>query len=227
MIAILGAMDEEIKDLVSIIKEKKEINIANTIFYEGILNDKKVVITKSGIGMVSSSMVTSILCYKYNPKYLIFSGVAGALSSSLKPCDIVVSDKLIEYEFDATAFGYKKGEIPRLENSNFKSSKYLIDLIKEIDLNNINIKYGNILSADKFIEDKNLKISLGKEFSGLAVDMESAAFAHVCEQFRKDFLVIRSISDSISDDSVMEYNKFLDIAVKNNKEIIIKLLEKL
>lgn len=227
MIAILGAMDEEIKDLLENLEEKKEKIISTITFYDGIISGKKVVIASSGIGMVSSSMVTTLLCYEYNPKYLIFSGVAGALSKELSPCDVVVSDRLIEYEFDATSFGYKIGEIPRLENSFFKSSENLINILKNITFEDINIKYGNILSADKFVDNRDKKIKLGNDFDAFAVDMESAAFAQVCEQFKKEFLVIRSISDSVNNNSVLEYSKFLNIAVKNNKEIILKLLENL
>ena len=61
----------------------------------------------------------------------------------------------------------------------------------------------------------------------MAVDMESSSVAQVCYQLERKCLVVRSISDSVTDDSMMEYSKFIELAAHNSKEIVCYLMENL
>ena len=54
--------------------------------------------------------------------------------------------------------------------------------------------------------------------------MESGAVAQVCHKFKVKFMIIRSISDSLSDNSEMEYYKFVKLAAENSKEILKQIL---
>lgn len=222
-IGLIGAMDEEIIVIKEIMKNISEEIYHNSTFITGTIYNKNVVLVKSGIGMVNASMITTILITKYNVDKIIFSGVAGSLDAKLNVGDIVVSSELIEYLFDATAFGYSISVIPRMDTSIFKADTYLLNIAKEIK----NIHIGRILSADKFVDKKNDKIRYGKEYNALAVDMESAAVAHVSHILGIPFLVIRSISDSLNDDSVIEYNEFVNIAAVNSKNILLSILKEL
>ena len=97
--------------------------------------------------------------------------------------------------FDATEFGYEIGQIPRMENSVFKSEN-LLNKIRDI-LKKDSIFYGKILSGDKFVSNLEEKEKIGKKFDALAVDMESAAVAHCTYILGVEFAIIRSISDSL------------------------------
>ena len=50
--------------------------------------------------------------------------------------------------------------------------------------------------------------------------MESGAVAQVCTRLGVKFLIIRSISDSITDESDMEYETFVKLAAENSKKIL-------
>ena len=50
--------------------------------------------------------------------------------------------------------------------------------------------------------------------------MESGAVAQVCTRLGVKFLIIRSISDSITDESDMEYETFVKLAAKNSTRIL-------
>lgn len=112
------------------------------------------------------------------------------------------------------------GQIPQMKEWAFESDKYLIE--KTAKINNINhqILLGRILTGDQFISKKDVKIQLGKDFDALCVDMESGAVAQVCARLGIKFLIIRSISDSITDDSGMEYTSFVKLAAENSKKIL-------
>lgn len=47
----------------------------------------------------------------YSPDSIIFSGVAGSLDGKIKIGDIVVGTDVLQYDFDATEFGYE-GKFP-------------------------------------------------------------------------------------------------------------------
>lgn len=222
MIGIIGAMEEEISVIKDFMSDITEIEVYNNIFYKGRLNNKDVVLVKSGIGMVNASLITTLLINKFDIKRIYFSGVAGSISKNIGVGDVVISTELMEYTFDATAFGYKKGEIPRMETSKFKPKEALEEALEKLKYEKL--YFGKIVSGDRFVSNVEEKTEIGKEFDALALDMESAAVAHVATVLGVDFLIIRSISDSLTDDAIMEYKEFVNVAAQNSKNIILKLI---
>ena len=81
------------------------------------------------------------------------------------------------------------------------------------------------MTGDQFISKKDEKKRLGEKFEALCVDMESAAVAQVCYRLNTDFLILRSISDSLTDESGMEYDVFVELAANNSKEILKEILK--
>ena len=53
MIGIIGAMEEEVSQLIEAMEEKEKVTCAGMDFYCGKLKDKEVVIVQSGIGKVN------------------------------------------------------------------------------------------------------------------------------------------------------------------------------
>jgi nucleoside phosphorylase len=55
------------------------------------MQGRRVVIVKCGIGKVFAAMVCERMIDEYNPKAIVFSGVAGALNEKLEIGDVVIS----------------------------------------------------------------------------------------------------------------------------------------
>ena len=139
-IAIIGAMDEEVSILKDIMDIKETIEKASLKFYIGSLEGKEVVLVKCGIGKVNAALCAQILISEFNVDAVVNTGVAGALHPELDVQDIVISVDAIQHDMDTTAFGDKKGEIPRMETSTFIADQKLIDAayessIKELEGN--------------------------------------------------------------------------------------------
>ena len=220
MIGIIGAVIEEAE---AIKKEIRDINsnVINGIsFFTGKFNDKDVVFVQSGIGKVNAAITATLLIEKFEVNEVIFSGVAGSLNEKLKVGDVVIGRDIVQHDVDATAFGYKMGQIPQMKEWAFESDKELIEKTGNISDFDHHIFYGRILTGDQFVSKKDLKIQLGKDFEALCVDMESGAVAQVCTRLGVKFLIIRSISDSITDESGMEYETFVKLAAKNSTKIL-------
>ena len=217
MIGIIGAVVEEAE---AIKKEIKETVISGISFFTGKFNDKDVVFVQSGIGKVNAAITATLLIEKFKVSEVIFSGVAGSLDERLKVGDVVIGHDIVQHDVDATAFGYKMGQIPQMKEWAFESDKELVEKAGNINDFDHRIFFGRILTGDQFVSKKDVKIRLGKDFKALCVDMESGAVAQVCTRLGVKFLIIRSISDSITDESDMEYETFVKLAAKNSTRIL-------
>ena len=223
MIGIIGAVVEEaeaIKKEIKEIKEIKETVISGISFFTGKFNDRDVVFVQSGIGKVNAAITATLLIEKFKVSEVIFSGVAGSLDERLKVGDVVIGHDIVQHDVDATAFGYKMGQIPQMKEWAFESDKELVEKAGNINDFDHRIFFGRILTGDQFVSKKDVKIRLGKDFEALCVDMESGAVAQVCTRLGVKFLIIRSISDSITDESDMEYETFVKLAAKNSTRIL-------
>ena len=224
MTGIICATETEMKVIINEIKDIREKKIGRIVFFEGKFNNKDIVFVQSGIGKVNAAITATLLIEKYDIDKVIFSGVAGALDKVLKIGDIVIANDVVQHDFAVEAFGYKKGQIPQMEVWSFEGDKDLIKKVQETSDEKIKLHYGRILTGDQFIYKKEEKLDLGKEFEALCVDMESGAVAQVCYIMNVKILIRRSISDSVTDESSMEYDKFAELAAENSKEILKKII---
>lgn len=72
MIAIIGAMEEEIVEILKEVTYNEEIFKYGFLFNKCILNNKEVIIVKSGIGMVNAAIITTILINEFKVEKFIF-----------------------------------------------------------------------------------------------------------------------------------------------------------
>ncbi|MGL5988448.1 5'-methylthioadenosine/adenosylhomocysteine nucleosidase [Cetobacterium sp.] len=226
-IAIIGAMDSEIKILLSEMKEVKKEERATVVFYEGKLLNKDVVVFKSGIGKVNAAMSTTIAMEEYDVNKIIFTGVAGAINKNLNITDVVISDYLVQHDYDTTIFGSKKGAVPGSVDTKFFADKQLINIAKNSAqkvLGKNKVYIGTIATGDQFIADKKAVEALETDFGAWAVEMEGAAVAHVANLYKTPIVVIRSMSDKADGSAHMNYNDFVNIAADNSAKIVMNML---
>lgn len=227
-IGIIGAMDVEVKELISMLDNKKMTEIAGLKFYDGRLEGRDVVVVQSGISKVNAAMCTQILISEFKVDFMINTGVAGALHEDLDVLDVVISTDAIEYDVDAAAFGYKRGEIPGMEDSVFKADTNLVEKIYDIivsENNKYKVFKGRVVTGDRFVADKKSKDVLRNEFGGYCCEMEGAAIAHVSCLNKIPFLIVRAISDKADGTADMSYNDFVDVAAVNSKNIVVNILK--
>ncbi len=222
---IIGAMSEE----VALLKEKMKLDsiypYAGLNFYVGKLAGQPVVIVKSGIGKVNAAMASQILIDKFSVAKIINTGVAGALNDTLKIADIVIGKSVQYHDFDVTKFGYKKGIIPRMKTSIFKTDKKLREkVLKKGHALRYRISLGKILSGDQFA-DENQKRNIKQKMGGDAVEMEGAAIGHICYLNKIPFVIIRAISDKATGEAPKDYELFKQKAASKSANLILESLK--
>ena len=229
-IGIIGAMDEEVEILKSLLQVTETVERAGMTFYKGILHGQQVVLARSGIGKVNAAACTQLMIALFDIDYLINSGVAGTLHPDINQGDIVISTDAVQHDMDVTALGDPLGEIPRLGITFFKAEEKLMNLTEEaakaLNLEGVNIFRGRVASGDQFVAGGALKDRIQSHFAPSAVEMEGAAIAHVAYLNQVPFVIIRAISDKADGSAELSYGEFLPLAAKNASlllEQIIKL----
>ena len=223
MIGIIVAMKEELDKLLKYLSNKEEINVKGINIYKGNINNRECVIALSGVGKVNAARTTQIIIDNYNIDKIINIGVSGSCSKDLNIGDIVIADRLYQYDFDITMFNHNIGYVPLVGDY----ITILDDNIKEfIDKVDYNINIGHLASADRFVSSIKDKLELNNKFNAIACDMESGAIGQVCYLSNVDFLIIRSISDTINDNITVEFEKYLDSSSEILADILIKYIEK-
>lgn len=227
-IGIIGAMDEEVDILVELMDIKETLEKASLKFYVGKLEEKDIVLVRCGIGKVNSALCAQILISEFDIDAVVNTGVAGALHADLDVQDIVISTDAIQYDVDTTAFGYKKGIIPRMETSIFVADERLINAAYESSVEENKghkVLKGRVVTGDIFISSKELKDELVSEFGAYCGEMEGASIAHVCTLNNVPFVIIRAMSDKADGSADVVYEEFVQKAAHKSKDIVLKMLK--
>ena len=227
-IGIIVAMQEELEEIKEYVEDINEKEIRHITFIEGKVEEKNVVLVQCGIGKVNAAMVTQALIDSYSIEYIVNIGVAGALNPMLNIGDVVIADKLIQHDFDITAFGHSKGYITGVGDF-IQTDENLKNKLEKLNHNNkdndYKIKLGIIASGDIFCTDIEMKNKIYSKFDADCVEMEGAAIAQVCYLNEIPFVVMRSISDSPNGKNAITFDKFLKIASKRIANLLVEFIK--
>ncbi|RUS48346.1 5'-methylthioadenosine/adenosylhomocysteine nucleosidase [Cohnella sp. AR92] len=229
MIGIIGAMQEEIDLLYGQMKDRVEMNRSGIVFFSGSLNNKPVVLCKSGVGKVNAAVYTQVLIDRFSVKSVIFTGVAGAVDPELNIGDIVISTSCLQHDVDVTALGYPRGVIPYQETSEWKSDEKLSEIAEQAGETVLpgRVKLGKVLSGDQFIADREKVKELYETFGGACTEMEGAAVAQVCAMNGVGFVIIRSMSDKADGSASVNFAEFTVAASNNSYKIVNEMLKRI
>jgi len=209
-IGIIGAMEPE----VAAIKEAMTVDytekIASMDFCVGRLYGQDVVVAQCGMGKVNAGLCAQIMISKFNAKAVINTGVAGSLDNRLNIGDYVVSVDAVQHDFDVSAIGFQKGEIPYTGLYAFKADGELrvkaYCAIKECV--GATVMEGRICSGDQFVSTQEQKRVITENFGGLCCEMEGGAVAQVCHLNETPFVIIRAVSDKADGSASEDFEEF-------------------
>lgn len=224
---IIAAMKEEMQEIKKIMQEIEEIKIKELIFFKGKINNNNVILVEAGIGKVNAARVTQLMIDKFKIEKIINVGSAGSANNELEIGDIVIGKRLVQHDFDITAFGHPKGFITNIGQYVESDSELISKMeqtISKLSQNEFKIKIGTIASGDIFCTEPKMKEKIRTKFNADAIEMEGAAIAQVCKLNEIPFIVIRSISDNPDGKNEITFDQFLEKASKRCAEIINKFL---
>ena len=205
VILIQGAMDIEVQYIINLLKDRKLTQIAGYEFYEGTINNKKIVVSKTFSGTINATTATSIGITNFNPGMVINQGIAGAHRKDLHVGDIVIGEKccnINSYSMPikskgegSNPFEWKPDKRAKdIQQANLK----LVDIVeKSLSSNTKNKVYRGILgSGDVFNREYDRIVWINDTFHTLCEDMESIGTYSVCNKFKVPCIGIRIISNN-------------------------------
>jgi adenosylhomocysteine nucleosidase len=239
-IGIVAALEDEIAEILLDVQVQKCVVLGARKFWIATHHGAQVVVVLSGIGKVAAAITTSCLIQHFNISHIVFTGVAGAMSSSLHIGDVVVGTSFMQHDMDASPL-FPRYVVPGNEGAYFVSDQSAATLLEracskalahisedlgfcqKFKLNLPKVMSGLILSGDQFVSSSITKSKLLQAHpDALAVEMEGAAVAQVCKDFGMSFSVVRTISDAANDDAEHDFSNFLSLVASRYSATIMR-----
>ncbi len=227
MLAIIGAMDEEIELLLADLQGREDLSFPGVTLHRGVLDGVSVLLTRGGIGKVNAAMTTTQLL-NAGATRVIFTGVAGGVHPELRVGDLVVSTDCVQHDVDVTALGYAVGTVPgeapawaadpELRAAALASAQAIPD---------VRVVEGRVASGDQFIASPEGAARLLETFGAACAEMEGAAVAQVCAKAGVPFVVIRSVSDTADGGAQVDYREFMPRVARHAKTVVRGMLARL
>jgi adenosylhomocysteine nucleosidase len=245
-LVILGAFGEEIDVLQQKLTGKQRDTIQGIAFVRGKLHQKQVVIALTGIGKVNAAMTTTLAIAHYKPQQIIFTGIAGGINPALHPGDIVIAEKTVQYDYGrltSRELTYRSTRNPftGAENPLFFPADSILMHTAQLAGKQARfqpahtsagkrmpvVMRGTIVTGDLFVASSEKKKVLQQDLKADATEMEGAAVAQVCWQYRIPCLVIRSISDTADESAALDMKTFLTTAATNSATLVTEIVRQL
>lgn len=227
-IGIISAMPEEIAAIQILLQIEKKIIKGMRTYYQGKLFDKNVILVFSRWGKVASATTATQLINDFKVDEIIFTGVAGGLQPDIFVGDIVIGKDLYQHDMDGSPI-VKTFEVPLLGKSAFTTHpdkrkrlaqashlflqhKYEFltsEQFVNFQITEPKIHIGDIASGDQFISSIEKSVEIISAIPTVkCVEMEGAAVAQVCYEYKVPFTIIRTISDNANHNAHIDFPKF-------------------
>lgn len=225
MIGIIGAMDIEVNGIIEKMTDKKSETISSTVYTSGKISGKDCVVAKCGIGKVNAAIAAQTMILKYKPDMIINTGIGGSTSLKTHIGYVVIAKNVVQHDMDTTALGDEPATLflPQESIVYIPCDEQIIQKLetacKAVGENNYVV--GTVATGDRFISGNENRFALNQNFNAFACEMEGGSIGQVCYLNHIPFAVLRSVSDSMSDeDDAVEYSTFSKSAAEKSVKII-------
>lgn len=143
------------------------------------------------------------------PALILGVGIAGGVDAGCRLGDVVVADRVVQYDHDASELGFPPGVLERgdttwreLETAE-RRGRLVARLEAAVGTGERRVREGPVASGSTLLSAARLE-ALPAHWralleSALACDMESAAWASLAARTRLPFLAVRLISDTLGE----------------------------
>ena len=165
--------------------------VRNMLGFTGTYKGRRISVQGTGMGVPSISIYTTELMQEYGVQKLIRVGTCGAIQEDVKVRDVILAQSATsDSRMNQVIWG---GGIDFAPTADFDLLYKAYNAGKEAGLN---LKVGNVFTADMFYSDEQQYEKLAK-YGVLAVEMESAALFTLAAKFGRKALSVLTVSDHI------------------------------
>ncbi len=220
---IAGAVEEEVWCIIENLSQDSVSQWGRRLVHTGKLKNQEVVVMTTGVGKVKAAASIQYLLDHFPVDTVIFAGMAGSVNPEVKVGDIVISQEVVQHDFDLAG----KGKVDEMKTPWFEADPGLIDLAvkasHELGFGE-NCHVGKILTGDQAIIDSKKRQWLWDTFCGDCVEMEGAAVASVCSQSNIPFVLIRAITDLADGNTQNDFRRTMRKACVDAANIVVGMI---
>jgi adenosylhomocysteine nucleosidase len=185
----------------AIIKRYREIVLVSSPFgkwFEVIIESSKVIFFYGGWGKISAASSAQYVIDNFKPSALVNLGTCGGFEGKVEVGTIIMANKTVVYDI------YERMRDSKEDIEFYTTNINLGWLKKQFSFRPVE---NVIVSADADIDPDMVKY-LHEEYGAVGGDWESAAIAYVCGLNNMKCLVLRGVSDLISNSSGEAYGNY-------------------
>jgi adenosylhomocysteine nucleosidase len=190
MIAIMSALEEEVREFKKGMVITKTSREQDCRIYEGNCAKKDSLLVLTGVGRERAQKTTEFILNKFPVNALVSTGFGGSLNGKTATGDIVIYAKINCEETPGGQPGKTLYSNPGLISAASKQGGN----------NGFNSLVGNGVTISEVCVTPESKRRLGQVFAADVVDMESYWIGQIAGQRNLPFIVLRSIFDTVQKD---------------------------
>lgn len=194
MIALLGALEQEIAWLRGHLLIGKAVREPGCDICEGEYQGRGVLLVRTGIGGRRAEAAARLACQRYSLRALVSFGFAGALSPELEVGDVVICRRL-----------WRGGSGPADAPEALDSDPGLVSLATETGPRLV----GETVTVGRVVERRAERDRLAQTYGAQVVEMESYWVARAAAEGGVPFLAVRIVSDAVTQE-LPQFSRFLD-----------------
>ena len=192
MLALLGAMKEEITDLKDRMVLEESYVSQNCHIYKGKYENRNILLAKTGIGRERAEKAARFIFERYPVTTLVSLGFAGALTEELEVGDVILCANLY-CENGRTRGGTTSEKI-------LSSDSGLISTLSQSSVDKAaGFRFGSSVTVMNPASTPEMKRKIGRAYQADIVDMESYWIARIASERRVPFITVRAITDTVRD----------------------------
>ncbi|MCK5681831.1 5'-methylthioadenosine/S-adenosylhomocysteine nucleosidase [bacterium] len=190
-IALIAALRHELQPLLSMGNWRLE-KTSGRNFYRRTIAGKELVATTSGLGKVMAAATTQMVIDHFGVDLVLNFGSCGALAPGLKVGDLVLAEKVIEYDFSS-------------DHKSVPVTDCDAELLAKLKMRFPTLKVGPLASADRNADTIEVRNDLFLRYQAIVADWEGASIVRVAKRMGIPALVLRGVTDIGDDDLTSEY----------------------
>ncbi len=196
VIGIMGAMPDEVDQLCARLTGVTVEEYGGVSYHCGSLAGRQVVVCCAGMGKANAAATTQVLITRYGADRIIFSGIAGNMTTKIGIGDVVIGGIVLYHD---TQLDMLNQNPPYL--TEYPGDPELI-AAAEAACAAAGVKYivGKIATGDLFIGDSASKAAIEAKCAPDCVEMEGAAVSQIAAKNGVPAVILRAMSDNADED---------------------------
>ena len=192
VIGIMGAMPDEVDQLCDRLTDVKVEEYGGVSYHCGSLAGRQLVVCCAGMGKANAAATTQVLITKYGAGQIIFSGIAGNMTSKIGIGDVVIGGTVLYHDAQLDMICQNP---PYLKE--YHGDPALI-AAAEAACQEAGVRYitGKIATGDLFIGDSESKAAIAAKCGPDCVEMEGAAVSQIAAKNGVPCVILRAMSDN-------------------------------